>query len=110
MILAQIYLGAGTGAASNLIASTPHSNHPLAITAPLRTSHTLPTSITITDLPQLLPLMKMNIEANKHQSRFPVTARVLQWGTSDVDGFEEHFDYIIGAGKLGCMSYLALWR
>ena len=43
---------------------------------------------TITDLPEFVPLMNLNVEANKHLCKHPVVAEALQWG-GDVSKYTE---------------------
>ena len=36
--------------------------------------------VTITDLPEFVPLMRLNVDANKHLCKYPVSAEALRWG------------------------------
>lgn len=69
-------LGAGTGVAGLLLASTD-----------------VQASITLTDLPLLVPLMQKNIAANSRS----VCAQALSWGTEESKNLSGSFDVILAA-------------
>ncbi|XP_076101493.1 protein N-lysine methyltransferase METTL21D-like isoform X1 [Mytilus galloprovincialis] len=68
-----VELGAGTGVVG-IIASTFGAN------------------VTITDLPEFIPLINMNIAANKHLITGNATAKTLVWGTDTITN--QTFDYV----------------
>lgn len=48
--------------------------------------------MTITDLPEFIPLINMNIAANKHVITGNATAKTLVWGTDTITN--QTFDYV----------------
>ena len=36
--------------------------------------------VTITDLPEFVPLMRLNVDTNNHLCKYPVSAEALRWG------------------------------
>jgi hypothetical protein len=55
-------------------------------------------SVTVTDLPELMPLLEANCESNSaNKSHSSVVASELAWGVDDALFSTNSYDYIIGA-------------
>ncbi|GMI22109.1 hypothetical protein TeGR_g3178 [Tetraparma gracilis] len=87
--LSFLELGAGTGLTSIFLARALHHA-------------AIASSITTTDLPELLPLLSSNCSSNPPSptptaSRCSLTPAVLTWGEDDAKFSSSAFDFVIGA-------------
>ena len=57
--------------------------------------------VTITDLPEFVPLMRLNVDMNKHLCKYPVAAEALRWG-DDVSSRFSNVDIVLIAD---CIYY-----